>query len=194
MTLPDLPPLIEEDTIWVKTGLNYGVLELQDLDLFRERRSWGRDARLPSTMFRQIGGCDTYDAVIFPPKQLGSEYLSVEHLRYSTQTWKGVTIPISSVVKPPIACHGTDEERIAPTGAPFLFIDQNEKFVYTLRLADDYHQETTWVRLSTRSSNSDKEGNDPLDGKTLHNCVAGYDTLQGRLILFVDQRLEVLEY
>ncbi|KZT33717.1 hypothetical protein SISSUDRAFT_1053872 [Sistotremastrum suecicum HHB10207 ss-3] len=192
--LPELPPLTEENKIWVNTELNHGVLELQDLDLFRERQSWGKDARLPSTIFRQNGGCDTYDAVIFPPKQPEAEYISAEHLRYSTQTWKGFKIPISSVVQPPIACHGTDEERIAPNGAPFLFIDQSEKCVYTLRLADDYHRETTWVRLSTISSNLYKEGDDPLDGKALHNCIAGYDTLQGRLVLFVDQRLEVLEY
>lgn len=180
--LPSLPPNPRNDGFTLNAS-NYEELKLKQPDDFLEGISWNHNPR--SMEFRRIEGALALDIAVFPPIRDGTYHLEAAHTRYSILT-KGNKVPVSSLVRPTADCMMSNMQSISPHGAPCVLIEQDGEHVYVLRLADGYHGDTTWVKLKIPKE---------LDGwNDRSDIAAGFDTLQGRLVLVVDSSIYVLEY
>lgn len=143
--------------------------------------------------FRQLGGLDVVDAVVYPHEPVPMPLFEVEHLRCDPRTWIGKSVPVSTIVWLSENCRSTDIETISPHGAHCLFTDEPGRHVFFLRLADEYHQETTWVKLGVPEGPL-IEPKELSSQPPLYASLAGYDVLAGRLLLFVNNHIHILQY
>ncbi|KZT33979.1 hypothetical protein SISSUDRAFT_1132207 [Sistotremastrum suecicum HHB10207 ss-3] len=179
-----LPALQFEGAAWAMTSENLRDLHWNDLEIHlkKSRQPFGMVLR-PRVWLCQTVRSNHLESLVSQDSD-DRPAKTITHLRFNLREGAGESVEISHTLKP-------DARESVPwridNRLPAL-VDPPENHIYVLKLADSHNLVTDWVRLQLPENNVRMGWDRPL-------CkFVGCDHLRGRLLLYSDHNLHVIEY